>query len=215
MTGAGDASAGDPTSSAPAHVAAPSQQVVLVRHGETEWSRTGRHTGRSDIPLDPEGEDQARRLGPRLREWSFAEVLVSPLRRAWSTCDAAGLAATARPDPDLQEWWYGEYEGRTVEEIRAQRPGWTIWRDGVVGGESVDDVGRRADSVISRVRAVRGDVCLVAHGHLLRILAARWCGLPVLAGAHLALSAASVSVLGYERDDPAIWLWDDTHHLAG
>ena len=208
MTGA----APDPAAPVPAP---PVQRVVLVRHGETAWSRSGRHTGRSDIPLDPEGEAQARRLRDRLRGWSFAEVLFSPLQRARSTCEIAGLAASARPDPDLQEWDYGAYEGRTADEIRADRPGWVIWRDGVIGGETVADVGRRADSVIARVRAVDGDVALFAHGHLLRILAARWCRLPVLTGESLALSPAAVSVLGYEREAPCVWLWNDTSHLVG
>lgn len=208
MTGA----APDPAAPVPAP---PVQRVVLVRHGETAWSRSGRHTGRSDIPLDPEGEAQARRLRDRLRGWSFAEVLFSPLQRARSTCEIAGLAASARPDPDLQEWDYGAYEGRTADEIRADRPGWVIWRDGVIGGETAADVGRRADSVIARVRAVDGDVALFAHGHLLRILAARWCRLPVLTGESLALSPAAVSVLGYEREAPCVWLWNDTSHLVG
>ncbi|MGD1033882.1 MAG: histidine phosphatase family protein [Candidatus Dormibacteria bacterium] len=190
------------------------RHVVLVRHGETEWSRITRHTGRSDVPLDPEGEAQARRLGPRLREWRFAEVLYSPLQRARRTCELAGLAAGARPDPDLQEWDYGDYEGRTADEIRAGRPGWAIWRDGVVGGETVADVGRRADAVIERVLAVEGDVALFAHGHLLRILAARWCRLPAVTGERLALSPASVSVLGYERESSVIALWNDTSHLT-
>ena len=191
------------------------RHVVLVRHGETEWSRITRHTGRSDVPLDPEGEAQARRLGPRLREWRFAEVLYSPLQRARRTCELAGLAAGARPDPDLQEWDYGDYEGRTADEIRGERPGWVIWVDGVVGGESLGDVGRRADSVIERVRRVEGDVALFAHGHFLRIMASRWCLLPPVAGERLALSPASLSVLGYERDNPVVWLWDDTCHLRG
>jgi broad specificity phosphatase PhoE len=190
------------------------QRVVLVRHGETEWSRTGRHTGRTDIPLDPEGEVQARLLGPRLAQWKFAEVLYSPLQRARRTCELAGLMAGARPDPDIQEWAYGAYEGRTADEIRADRPGWVIWKDGVSGGETLADVGRRADAVIERVRGVAGDVALFAHGHFLRILASRWCDLPALAGESLALSAAAVSVLGYEREDPVIWLWNDTSHLS-
>jgi len=191
------------------------QRVVLVRHGETEWSRTARHTGRSDVPLDPEGEAQAARLGPRLREWRFAAVLCSPLRRAWRTCELAGLADAALPDPEIQEWDYGSYEGRTADEIRGERPGWVIWVDGVVGGESLGDVGRRADSVIERVRRVEGDVALFAHGHFLRIMASRWCLLPPVAGERLALSPASLSVLGYERDNPVVWLWDDTCHLRG
>jgi broad specificity phosphatase PhoE len=190
------------------------QRVVLVRHGETAWSRTGRHTGRTDIPLDSEGEAQARLLGPRLAQWKFAEVLYSPLQRARRTCELAGMMAAARPDPDIQEWAYGAYEGRTADEIRADRPGWVIWKDGVSGGETLADVGRRADSVIERVRGVAGDVALFAHGHFLRILASRWCDLPALAGESLALSAAAVSVLGYEREDPVIWLWNDTSHLS-
>jgi broad specificity phosphatase PhoE len=190
------------------------QRIVLVRHGETAWSRTGRHTGRTDIPLDPEGEAQARLLGPRLAQWKFAEVLYSPLQRAQRTCELAGMMAAARPDPDIQEWAYGAYEGRTADEIRADRPGWVIWNDGVSGGETLADVGRRADSVIEQVRGVAGDVALFAHGHFLRILASRWCDLPALAGEALALSAAAVSVLGYEREDPVIWLWNDTSHLS-
>jgi probable phosphoglycerate mutase len=190
------------------------QRVVLVRHGETAWSRSGQQTGRSDIPLDPEGVKQAERLPDRLRGWTFAEVLCSPLQRARRTCELAGYISAAHIDPDTQEWDYGSYEGRTAEQIRADRPGWTIWKDGVVGGETIDDVGRRADRVIERVRAVAGDVALFAHGHFLRILTARWCDLPVLTAERLALSPAAVSVLGYDRDDPVIWLWDDTSHLT-
>ena len=189
------------------------QRVVLVRHGETAWSRTGRHTGRSDIPLDPQGAVQAERLRGRLREWRFAEVLCSPLQRARRTCEIAGCATSARLDPEIEEWDYGTYEGRTADQIRADCPGWTIWKDGVLGGETAADVGRRADAVIERVRGVAGDVALFSHGHFLRILAARWCNLPVLVGERLALSPAALSVLGYDRDDPVIWLWNDTCHL--
>jgi len=142
-------------------------------------------------------------------------VLYSPLQRARRTCELAGLMAGALPDPDMQEWAYGAYEGRTADEIRADRPGWVIWKDGVVGGETLADVGRRADSVIERVRGVAGDVALFAHGHFLRILTARWCDLPALTAESLALSPAGVSVLGYEREDPAIWLWNDVSHLTG
>ena len=191
------------------------QWILLVRHGETEWSRAGRHTGRTDLPLDREGEAQARLLGPRLAGWKFSEVLYSPLQRARRTCELAGLMVGARPDPDMQEWAYGAYEGRTADEIRAERPGWVIWKDGVVGGETLADVGHRADSVIERVRGVAGDVALFAHGHFLRILTARWCALPALTAESLALSPAAVSVLGYEREHPAIWLWNDTSHLTG
>ncbi len=191
------------------------QMVVLVRHGETEWSRVGRHTGRSDIPLDAEGVAQARWLHHLLSDWRFACVLVSPLRRARKTCEIAGWAAQAETDPDVQEWDYGAYEGRTAEEIQEERPGWTIWRDGVVGGETIDDVSRRANSVVARVRAVSGDVAIFAHGHFLRILAARWCGLPALAAEHLAFSAGAVSMVGWDRGSPIVWRWNDTAHLPG
>ncbi len=191
------------------------QLVVLVRHGETEWSRAGRHTGRSDIPLDSEGVAQAGWLGQMLREWRFSCVLVSPLRRARSTCEIAGWAGQAQSDPDVQEWDYGVYEGRTAEEIQEERPGWTIWRDGVVGGETIDDVSRRAELVVARVRKVSGDVAIFAHGHFLRILAARWCGLPPLAAEHLAFSAGAVSTVGWDRGSPIIWRWNDTSHLPG
>ena len=202
------------TAAATAHAGAGvGQRAVLVRHGETEWSRTGRHTGRADIPLTPRGEAQARQTGLHLRGWRFAEVRVSPLGRARRTCELAGVAQGAVADPRLQEWDYGAYEGLTAEEIRARRPGWTIWRDGVVGGESAADVAHRARAVIAEVRQVQGDVALFAHGHLLRILAACWCDLPVGAAAHLELGAGAISVLGWERETPTISRWNDTSHL--
>lgn len=191
-------------------------RVVLVRHGETAWSRSGRHTGREDIPLDPDGEAQARAAGVALREWNFAAVFVSPLVRARLTCDLAGYGDRARVDPDLQEWDYGDYGGRTAHEIQEERPGWVIWRDGVPGGETVEQVGARADRVIARIGDINGDVCLFAHGHLLRVLASRWIGLPPVTGEHLALSPASVSVLGNDRGlSRIVWRWNDTHHLEG
>jgi broad specificity phosphatase PhoE len=191
------------------------QRVVLVRHGETEWSRTGKHTGRSDIPLTTHGEAQARQLRRRLRAFHFAAVLVSPLARARRTCEIAGCAAVAEEDPDVLEWNYGEYEGMTAEEIRQERPGWTIWRDGVIGGESIEDVSRRAESVATRVRAVEGNVAIFAHGHFLRIFAARWCRFPATAAEHLAFSAGAMSLLGSDRGAPIIWSWNDTLHLLG
>jgi broad specificity phosphatase PhoE len=196
-------------------VDAAEQTVVLIRHGETAWSRSGKHTGRCDVPLDAEGEAQARRLGDRLRDWHFAAILVSPLARARRTCEIAGYAAAAQEDPEVQEWGYGVYEGRTADEIRRERPGWTIWHDGVMGGETLEDVARRAESVAARVRAVDGDVAIFSHGHFLRIFTARWCRLAATAGEHLALSAGAISVLGFDRGAPIIWRWNDSEHLDG
>ncbi|MGH8899523.1 MAG: histidine phosphatase family protein [Egibacteraceae bacterium] len=188
-------------------------EVVLVRHGETAWSRSGRHTGRTDIPLTDEGRRQAKLLGPRLAGRTFALVLTSPLSRAAQTCALAGLTGTACDD--LLEWDYGDYEGRTTAAIRQTRPGWLLWTGGVPNGETAADVGRRADRVVERVRAVDGDVALVAHGHVLRVLAARWLGLPPEAGCHLALSPATLSILGWEHEVPAILRWNDGAHLEG
>ncbi|HEX9993620.1 MAG TPA: histidine phosphatase family protein [Acidimicrobiales bacterium] len=181
--------------------------VVLLRHGETEWSATGRHTGTTDVPLTDRGRDQARAIGALLRGRCFARVLVSPLRRAAETCRLAGLGGGEVVD-DLREWAYGDFEGRTTEEVREGLPGWTVWTGPVPGGEQVDDVGHRADRVIEAVRAVDGDVAVVAHGHLLRVLAARWIGLPAEAGRLLALSTATVSVLGWEREQPVVTVWN-------
>lgn len=183
-------------------------RVVLVRHGETEWSLSGRHTGSTDIPLTGEGRRQAEGLGARLREFTFARVLTSPLGRARETCAAAGLGDRAEVADDLREWDYGDYEGLRTADIRQRRPGWLLWRDGVTGGETVEDVGRRADAVIATVRAVDGDVALFAHGHILRIVAARWIDLPPAEGRRLALATASVSVLGWERDTPVLERWN-------
>lgn len=193
-----------------------SPKVFLVRHGETEWSLSGRHTGLSDIPLTERGERSARQLAERLRGLSFAQVLVSPLRRAVRTCELAGLGARARTDHDLLEWDYGEYEGRRTADIRAERPGWRLFRDGCPGGESPQAVGVRADRVIARVRAIEGNTLLVSSGHIMRVLAARWLALEPGAGGLFALDTASVSVLGYEHDrsEPAMRLWNDTQHLA-
>ncbi len=188
-------------------------EVWLVRHGTTDWSRSGRHTGRTDVRLTPEGERAAAALRPVLADRRFALVLSSPLRRARDTAELAGCFPEL--DDDLQEWDYGQYEGRTTNEIRAERPGWLIWQDGVLGGETADDVAARADRVITRVRAAGGDCLLFAHGHLLRILGARWIGAPPTAGQHLLLATAAVSILGYERETPALARWNDTSHLDG
>ena len=189
--------------------------TYLARHGETAWTLTGQHTGRTDIPLTERGESNARRLGERLKRLTFARVFTSPLRRAVRTCELAGFAAAATVDPDLVEWNYGEYEGRRTAEIRLERPDWQLFRDGCPGGETPDEVGVRADRVVSRVRAVRGDVLLFSSGHFLRVLAARWLGLEPGAGRFFLLSTASLSALGYEHDvtQPVIRLWDDTRHV--
>jgi probable phosphoglycerate mutase len=189
--------------------------TYLARHGETAWSLTGQHTGLTDLPLTERGELNARQLEERLKGLTFARVFTSPLRRAARTCELAGFAADATVDHDLLEWNYGEYEGRRTAEIRAERPDWQLFRDGCPGGETPDEVGVRADRVVSRVRAVEGDVLLFSSGHFLRVLAARWLGLEPGAGRFFLLSTASLSALGYEheRAQPVIRLWDDTRHV--
>jgi broad specificity phosphatase PhoE len=184
------------------------QQIVLVRHGETEWSVTGRHTSRTDLSLSDQGRRQAEALGRCLMEWRFARVLTSPLRRATETCGLAGLGDVAQFRPDLMEWDYGDYEGRTTPEIRAERPGWTLWSDGAPGGERAEEVGVRADRILAEARATGGDVALFSHGHFLRVAAARWIGLPPEAGKRFALGTATISVLGYERETPVIARWN-------
>jgi len=182
--------------------------VVLVRHGETEWSRDGRHTGRTDIPLTTEGQRKATALAQPLRAWHFALVLSSPLRRALDTCRLAGYGATAQVRPELMEWDYGRYEGLTSRQIAEQNPGWSLWRDGGPDGETPADVGRRVDRVIAQVRQVAGDALIFAHGHILRVLAARWLDEPPGGGRHYALQTAALSVLGYEHEDPVIIRWN-------
>jgi probable phosphoglycerate mutase len=186
--------------------------VYLVRHGETEWSRSGLHTSRTDIPLIEEGEARARALGERLAERRFALVMSSPLRRALDTARLAGLADDVETTDDLVEFGYGEYEGRTTPEIRAERPGWSLWTDGAPGGEPLAEAAERVDRVIERAVAAGGDVALFAHGHILRILGARWVGLPPENAASLALSTGSLCELGFERERRVIWLWNDTSH---
>jgi probable phosphoglycerate mutase len=187
----------------------PSQQIVLVRHGQTEWSAAGRHTGRTDVPLTEEGRRQARALAACLQRWRLTRVLASPLQRATETARLAGFEEAIAARPDLMEWDYGQYEGRTTAEIRQERPDWMLWRDGVPGGETVEHVGRRADRVIEEVRGVDDDVALFAHGHILRVLGARWIGLPPDSGSRLALDTATVCVLGYERETPVIRRWNE------
>jgi broad specificity phosphatase PhoE len=184
-------------------------ESVLVRHGETEWSRTGKHTGSTDVPLTERGREQARALGAALRDRSFQIVLASPLQRAWETCGLAGYGDVAQRRDELREWDYGAYEGRTTPEVREEHPGWTLWRDGVPGGETDAHVGARADRVIGELRSLPGDVALFAHGHFLRVLAARWLGLEPADGRLFALDTATISVLGYERETSVIRVWNE------
>ena len=182
--------------------------LVLVRHGATEWSASGRHTGRTDIPLSEAGRRDAERLRERFAGRSFALVLTSPLSRARDTCELAGLGDGAQVEDDLREFDYGSYEGLTSDEIRRERPGWSVWRDGSPGGEMPEQVGERADRAIARALEARGDVAIFAHGHVLRVLGARWIELAAAYGGHLALGTAAVCELGYERERRAIWLWN-------
>ncbi len=183
-------------------------EVVLVRHGQTEWSRDLRHTGRTDVPLTDEGRAQAERLRDPLRDWTFNRVLASPLSRALDTCRLAGFGDSAELSDALLEWDYGDYEGETTPQISEQRPGWNLWRDGCPGGEASADVGARVDPLISELKASDGDVLVFAHGHLLRVLAARWLELPPEAGANFWLATATISVLGFERETPAVRRWN-------
>ena len=182
--------------------------VVLVRHGETEWSRDGRHTGKTDIPLTDDGRRQAKALGAALSAWQFALVLTSPLERARDTCTLAGYGKHAQVRAELVEWDYGRYEGLTSTQIAVTNPDWSLWRDGGPGGETAADVGRRADHVIAEVRRVSGDVLIFAHGHVLRVFASRWVGQPPDGGRHYALQTATLSVLSYEHADPVFQRWN-------
>jgi len=184
------------------------RELWLVRHGETEWSRSGAHTGRTDIPLTAAGQENAAAMGRLLGGRRFALVLTSPLERARETCRLAGYGAEARIDPNLIEWDYGDYEGRTTSEIQKDVPGWSLWVSGVPHGETVEQVGARAEAVIERALQADGDVALFAHGHVLRILTARWLGLAADAGRLFALGTASMGTLGYERTTRVITRWN-------
>jgi broad specificity phosphatase PhoE len=188
--------------------------VYLARHGETAWTISRQHTGRTDLPLTAQGEAEAVRLGERLAGLRFAAVLTSPLQRAVRTCELAGFGAEAEVEPDLAEWNYGVYEGRTSADIHAERPDWQLFRDGCPGGESPEQVGARADRVVHRVRAIVGDALLFSSGHFLRVFAARWLGLEPGAGRYFLLGTASLSAVGYEHDrsEPVIRLWDEMPH---
>jgi probable phosphoglycerate mutase len=184
-------------------------EVVLVRHAQTDWSRDGRHTGLTDIPLSDDGRAAARALAGRLRGWRFERVLVSPLRRARETCELCGLGDRAEVLDELHEWDYGDYEGLTTQQIRARRPGWNLWRDGCPGGEDAEQVGARADRVISAVAPTQGAVAVFSHGHMLRVLGARWIDLAAATGGRLGLSTAAISVLGHERETRILARWND------
>jgi probable phosphoglycerate mutase len=192
------------------------QVIYLARHGETAWSLSGQHTGLTDLPLTTRGECNARRLGERLQGLEFARVFTSPLQRASKTCELAGFGSRAEVDRDLVEWNYGEYEGLRTSDIRAKRPDWEMFRDGFPGGESFDEIGARADRVVSRVRSIDGAVLVFSSGHFLRVLASRWLGLSPQDARYFLLGTASLSSLGYEHgpSEPAIGLWNDMRHIS-
>jgi probable phosphoglycerate mutase len=194
-------------------VSEPLPVVYLARHGETAWSLSGQHTGRTDLPLTERGEQQARALGQRLRGASFVKAFTSPSQRARRTAELAGFGGLAEIDPDLAEWDYGQYEGRRTADILAERPGWFLFRDGAPGGETPDQVAARADRVIQRVRAIGGNVVIFSSAHILRVLAARWLGLDAAGGRYFVLGTSSLSILGYEHNlaEPVIRLWNETH----
>jgi broad specificity phosphatase PhoE len=189
-------------------------QIYLARHGNTAWTHTGQHTGLTDLPLTPDGEGNARRLGERLKGTKFAQVFTSPLQRAVRTCELAGFGSVAESDRDLVEWNYGKYEGLTSAQILRERPDWDLFRDGCPGGESPAQIGERADRVVARLRGVHGNVLLFSSGHFLRVLTARWLGLGPNGAGYFLLSPASLSILSYEHNlsRPVIQLWNDDHH---
>lgn len=194
----------------------PHPTVYLARHGETEWSLSGQHTGLTDLPLTSHGEELAKKLAPRLAGMSFAKVFTSPLQRARRTCELAGFGAAAEIMPDLVEWNYGDYEGVKTSEIHKARPDWDLFKHGCPGGESVDQVTARATRVVEKLRAVDGDVLCFSSGHILRALAACWLGLGAAGGRYFVLGTTTLSALGYEHglDEPIIKLWNDAEHLA-
>jgi len=194
----------------------PLPKVYLARHGETAWSVSGQHTGRTDIPLTARGEQNARQLAGRMEGLKVDAVFTSPLGRATKTCELAGFGGRVEADPDLSEWDYGDYEGLKTADIRKDRPGWFLFRDGCPGGESVAAVGARADRVVARLRERGDDVLLFGHGHFFRVLAARWLGLDAGAGRYFLLTTASFSALSYEHslDEPVLRLWNDDRHVT-
>ena len=194
----------------------PLPKIYLARHGETIWSLSGQHTGMTDIPLTEQGEKNAKQLGKRLQGLTFAKVFSSPLQRALKTCELAGFGSMVIPDPLLEEWNYGDYEGRTTSEIHQTQPDWFIFRDGCPGGELPKQVAQRCDQMIEKMKAINGDILIFAHAHILRMLTTRWLDLPAEEGRLYFLSTASLSILGYEHSlsEPVIRLWNDTSHLT-
>jgi probable phosphoglycerate mutase len=186
-------------------------QIIVCRHGETDWTLSGQHTGVSDIPLTEAGKQQGRDMGRRLKAFSFAHVFSSPRRRAFDTATLAGLRAAV--EPDAAEWDYGSFDGLTTPDIQAKRPGWNLFQDGAPNGESPQEVSNRADRLLHKLSALQGNIALFSHGHFLRVLTARWLGLPVEQGKHFYLSVASVGILGFERQTRVIRLWNDTDFL--
>ena len=191
----------------------PHKKIYLVRHGETEWTLSGKHTGITDIPLTKNGEEEAAHLCKRLKGYAFQTVLSSPLQRAYRTCEISGFSKQARLDPDLTEWNYGQFEGLTTEEIWKQQPHWNLFTNGAPNGENLADINVRTARVLSKIQSLRGDVLLFSHGHFLRTLAAKWLQLPIQDGKLLALFPASVSILGFERNNHVLTLWNDVSHL--
>ena len=185
-----------------------SDQVYLIRHGETEWAKDGRHTGRTDIPLTDKGREQAGFLLPIFDEVKFSHVLSSPLRRAVETAKLAGVGSRLELDDDLMEWHYGDYEGLTTTQIRELAPGWTIFSQGSPNGETIDQVAQRADRIVAKLRSINGNVAIFSHGHFLRVLVCRWVGLPAEYGRHFLLGTSTLSILGYEHETPAISTWN-------
>jgi broad specificity phosphatase PhoE len=199
----------------PSAAGGPPFAALLVRHAETEWTLSGRHTGRTDLPLTEAGREAARRMAPRLAAWRFGLVLVSPSRRARETCELCGLGARAQVDENLLEWDYGDYEGLTTKEILERSPDWVLWRDGCPGGELPDQVGVRADRVISSLSTGPAPAAIFAHGHILRVLGARWISLEAGGGGRLALSTGGLCTLGYEHGRAVISSWNDTGDRHG
>ncbi|MBS0606052.1 MAG: histidine phosphatase family protein [Parachlamydiales bacterium] len=191
----------------------PTRKIYLIRHGETEWTLTGQHTGTTDLPLTENGREQAALLSKRLKGHAFERVFISPLKRASETCELAGLYRHAEIDPDLAEWNYGDYEGLKTDEIWKKEAHWNIFLRGAPNGESIEDIAVRTNRILMKINNFHGDIALFSHGHFLRALTARWLKLPISDGNLLALSPASISILGFERDHHVIRLWNDINHL--